>query len=144
VGWSRRELCSANAAGEREDTKRLWRSHFLRSCSQSVCAKTTKSDNRLRGLSFTAFAHAATNRFATSGRVSIKCEVIASSPGRSQFMARSSIAQLRRDEEGRKVSVGVMTVSSSLPYFVALDQGFFTEQHIETEMTKFSWSRSVF
>jgi len=35
-----------------------------------------------------------------------------------------------------KVSVGVMTVSSSLPYFVALDQGFFTEQHIETEMTK--------
>ena len=38
-----------------------------------------------------------------------------------------------------KVSVGVMTVSSSpfSPYFCCfLDQGFFAEQRIETEMTK--------
>jgi NitT/TauT family transport system substrate-binding protein len=35
-----------------------------------------------------------------------------------------------------KVSVGVFPVSSSLPYFVALDRGFFKEQNIEPEMTK--------
>jgi NitT/TauT family transport system substrate-binding protein len=35
-----------------------------------------------------------------------------------------------------KVSVGVFPVSSSLPYFVALEQGFFKEQNIEPEMTK--------
>ncbi len=35
-----------------------------------------------------------------------------------------------------KVSVGVFPVSSSLPYFVALDLGFFKEQNIEPEMTK--------
>lgn len=32
-----------------------------------------------------------------------------------------------------KVSVGVFPVSSSLPYFVALDRGFFKEQNIEPE-----------
>jgi NitT/TauT family transport system substrate-binding protein len=35
-----------------------------------------------------------------------------------------------------KVSVGVFPVSSSLPYFVALERGFFKEQNIEPEMAK--------
>ena len=35
-----------------------------------------------------------------------------------------------------KVSVGLFPVSSSLPYFVALERGFFKEQEIEPEMTK--------
>src|SRR6266702_8580172 len=35
-----------------------------------------------------------------------------------------------------KVSVGVFPVSSSLPYFVALERGFFKEQNIEPDMTK--------
>src|ERR1700752_1777101 len=35
-----------------------------------------------------------------------------------------------------KVSVGVFPVSSSLPYFVALERGFFKEQNIEPEMNK--------
>src|ERR1700738_1656946 len=35
-----------------------------------------------------------------------------------------------------KVSVGVFPVSSSLPYFVALERGFFKEQNIEPELTK--------
>src|SRR5450756_1253957 len=35
-----------------------------------------------------------------------------------------------------KVSVGVFPISSSRPYFVALDRGFFKEQNIEPEMTK--------
>src|ERR1700687_480614 len=35
-----------------------------------------------------------------------------------------------------KVTVGVFPVSSSLPYFVALERGFFREQNIEPEMTK--------
>src|SRR5471030_2341778 len=35
-----------------------------------------------------------------------------------------------------KVLVGVFPVSSSLPYFVAVERGFFKEQNIEPEMTK--------
>src|SRR5258707_10440384 len=35
-----------------------------------------------------------------------------------------------------KVAVGVFPVSSSLPYFVALDRGFFKEQNIAPEMVK--------
>jgi NitT/TauT family transport system substrate-binding protein len=35
-----------------------------------------------------------------------------------------------------KVTVGVFPVSSSLPYFVALERGFFKEQNIEPEMTR--------
>jgi alkylhydroperoxidase/carboxymuconolactone decarboxylase family protein YurZ len=35
-----------------------------------------------------------------------------------------------------KVSVGVFPVSSSLPYFVALERGFFKEQNIAPEMTR--------
>src|ERR1700720_3304000 len=35
-----------------------------------------------------------------------------------------------------KIAVGVFPVSSSLPYFVALERGFFKEENIEPEMTK--------
>jgi NitT/TauT family transport system substrate-binding protein len=35
-----------------------------------------------------------------------------------------------------KVKVGVFPVSSSLPYFVAAERGFFKEQNIEPEMTR--------
>src|SRR5438105_6732279 len=35
-----------------------------------------------------------------------------------------------------KVKVGVFPVSSSLPYFVALERGFFKEQNIEPEMAR--------
>src|SRR5262245_50348613 len=35
-----------------------------------------------------------------------------------------------------KVKVGVFPVSSSLPYFVALERGFFKEQNIEPEMVR--------
>jgi NitT/TauT family transport system substrate-binding protein len=35
-----------------------------------------------------------------------------------------------------KVKVGVFPVSSSLPYFVAVERGYFKEQNIETEMTR--------
>jgi NitT/TauT family transport system substrate-binding protein len=35
-----------------------------------------------------------------------------------------------------KVSVGVFPISSSLPFFVALERGFFKEQNIEPEITK--------
>src|SRR5262245_8474537 len=35
-----------------------------------------------------------------------------------------------------KVTVGVFPVSSSLPFFVARDRGYFKEQNIEPEMVK--------
>jgi NitT/TauT family transport system substrate-binding protein len=35
-----------------------------------------------------------------------------------------------------KVSVGVFPISSSLPYFVAVERGFFKEQNIEPDMTR--------
>ena len=35
-----------------------------------------------------------------------------------------------------KVAVGLFPVSSSLPYFVALEKGYFKDQNIEPEMTK--------
>src|SRR5262245_38328930 len=35
-----------------------------------------------------------------------------------------------------KVRVGVFPVSSTLPYFVALEKGYFKEQNIEPEMTR--------
>ncbi|MEN3363463.1 MAG: NitT/TauT family transport system substrate-binding protein [Burkholderiales bacterium] len=38
------------------------------------------------------------------------------------------------------VKVGVFTVSSSLPYFVALERGYFKEVDIETQMTPFAAS----
>src|SRR5258708_26739485 len=50
-------------------------------------------------------------------------------------LALSAIAPGRAAAQD-KVSVGVFPVSSSLPYFVALERGFFREQGIEPEMTK--------
>src|ERR1700737_4852540 len=35
-----------------------------------------------------------------------------------------------------KVKVGVFPVSSTLPYFVAVERGYFKEQNIETEMVR--------
>ena len=35
-----------------------------------------------------------------------------------------------------KVRVGVFPVSSTLPYFVAVERGYFKEQNIETEMIR--------
>ena len=59
--------------------------------------------------------------------VQIGCDPCASD--RARRPARASRAQ-------DKVSVGVFPLSSSLPYFVALERGFFKEQNIEPEMTK--------
>jgi NitT/TauT family transport system substrate-binding protein len=42
----------------------------------------------------------------------------------------------RAAAEPDKVAVGVFPLSSSLPYFVAVEKGFFKEQNIEPEMTK--------
>lgn len=39
-------------------------------------------------------------------------------------------------EAADKVRVGVFPVSSTLPYFVALEKGYFKEQNIEPEMTR--------
>src|SRR6202158_129272 len=47
-----------------------------------------------------------------------------------------SVAGPGRAAAQDKVSVGVFPLSSSLPYFVALERGFFREQNIEPEMTK--------
>src|SRR6266705_741662 len=47
-----------------------------------------------------------------------------------------SVAGPDRAAAQDKVSVGVFPVSSSLPYFVALERGFFKEQNIEPEMTR--------
>src|SRR5450432_4301378 len=47
-----------------------------------------------------------------------------------------SVAGPDRAAAQDKVLVGVFPVSSSLPYFVALERGFFKEQNIEPEMTK--------
>src|SRR4030088_1203910 len=51
------------------------------------------------------------------------------------MLALSAVASDRALAQN-KVSVGVFPVSSSLPYFVALERGFFKEQNIEPEMTK--------
>src|SRR4030081_3342834 len=50
-------------------------------------------------------------------------------------LALSSVASDRALAQN-KVSVGVFPVSSSLPYFVALERGFFKEQNIEPEMVR--------
>jgi NitT/TauT family transport system substrate-binding protein len=42
----------------------------------------------------------------------------------------------RAAAEPDKVAVGVFPLSSSLPYFVAVEKGFFKEENIEPEMTK--------
>jgi NitT/TauT family transport system substrate-binding protein len=50
-------------------------------------------------------------------------------------LALSAVASGRAVAQD-KVSVGVFPISSSLPYFVALERGFFKEQNIEPEMTR--------
>jgi NitT/TauT family transport system substrate-binding protein len=50
-------------------------------------------------------------------------------------LALSAVASGRAAAQD-KVSVGVFPISSSLPYFVALERGFFKEQNIEPEMTR--------
>jgi NitT/TauT family transport system substrate-binding protein len=50
-------------------------------------------------------------------------------------LALSALAQGRAVAQD-KVSVGVFPISSSLPYFVALERGFFKEQNIEPETTR--------
>jgi NitT/TauT family transport system substrate-binding protein len=57
------------------------------------------------------------------GRVAAILAVAAS------FAAAPAVAQ-------DKVKVGVFPVSSSLPYFVALDRGYFKEQNIDAEMVR--------
>ena len=47
-------------------------------------------------------------------------------------LALASVPPLAQD----KVKVGVFPVSSTLPYFVALERGFFKEQNIEPEMVR--------
>src|ERR1700737_4009923 len=51
------------------------------------------------------------------------------------MLALSAVASDRALAQN-KVSVGVFPVSSSLPYFVALERGFFKQENIEPEMTK--------
>jgi NitT/TauT family transport system substrate-binding protein len=51
-------------------------------------------------------------------------------------LAALPAASRAEDSAMDKVSVGVFPVSSSLPYFVALERGFFKELNIEPEMTK--------
>src|ERR1700704_2866382 len=48
-------------------------------------------------------------------------------------LARAGTGQAAAQD---KVAVGVFPLSSSLPYFVAVEKGFFKEQNIEPEMTK--------
>jgi NitT/TauT family transport system substrate-binding protein len=48
------------------------------------------------------------------------------------FTALAATSALAQD----KVRVGVFPVSSTLPYFVALEKGYFKEQNIEPEMTR--------
>jgi NitT/TauT family transport system substrate-binding protein len=48
------------------------------------------------------------------------------------LLALTAFPSLAKD----KVRVGVFPVSSSLPYFVAVERGFFAEQGIETEMVR--------
>jgi NitT/TauT family transport system substrate-binding protein len=51
-------------------------------------------------------------------------------------LAALPAAPRAEDKPLDKVSVGLFPVSSSLPYFVALERGFFKELNIEPEMTK--------
>src|SRR5712691_11910937 len=49
------------------------------------------------------------------------------------FMAALAMAPAAAQD---KVKVGVFPVSSSLPYFVALERGFFKEQNVEPELVR--------
>src|SRR6516162_256513 len=56
---------------------------------------------------------------------------------RHVMSALAAIAALAAPASAQdKVKVGVFPVSSSLPYFVALERGFFKEQNIEPEMVR--------
>jgi NitT/TauT family transport system substrate-binding protein len=52
------------------------------------------------------------------------------------LLAVVATAEAGRAAEPDKVAVGVFPVSSSLPYFVAVEKGFFKELNIQPEMTK--------
>jgi len=53
------------------------------------------------------------------------------------MIALAAIAALAAPAAAQdKVKVGVFPVSSTLPYFVAVERGFFKEQNIETEMVR--------
>src|SRR5437660_4540954 len=52
----------------------------------------------------------------------------------SAFAAIAALAAPASAQD--KVKVGVFPVSSSLPYFVAVERGFFKEQNIEPEMVR--------
>ena len=55
---------------------------------------------------------------------------------RSLIAALALAATLSPAAAQDKVKVGVFPVSSTLPYFVAVERGFFKEQNIETEMVR--------
>ena len=52
------------------------------------------------------------------------------------MMVLATVPAAAQDKVQDKVKVGVFPVSSSLPYFVALERGFFKEQNIEPEMVR--------
>ncbi len=58
--------------------------------------------------------------------------IIARTLAVAAFTALAATPALAQD----KVRVGVFPVSSTLPYFVALEKGYFKEQNIEPEMTR--------
>lgn len=58
--------------------------------------------------------------------------IIARTLAAAAFTALAATPALAQD----KVRVGVFPVSSTLPYFVALEKGYFKEQNIEPEMTR--------
>ncbi|MGZ3291405.1 MAG: ABC transporter substrate-binding protein, partial [Xanthobacteraceae bacterium] len=52
------------------------------------------------------------------------------------LMVLATVPAAAQDKVQDKVKVGVFPVSSSLPYFVALERSFFKEQNIEPEMVR--------
>src|SRR3984893_11668374 len=50
-------------------------------------------------------------------------------------MALSALPAAAQDKVQEKVKVGVFPISSSLPYFVAIDLGYFKELNVEPETT---------
>jgi NitT/TauT family transport system substrate-binding protein len=60
---------------------------------------------------------------------SLNLKICAAAVALSAIVSGRAVAQ-------DKVLVGLFPISSSLPYFVALERGFFKEQNIEPEMTK--------
>src|SRR3546814_2611232 len=56
--------------------------------------------------------------------------------GTAAFALSASLALGGTARAADKVKVGVFPVSSALPYFVALERGYFKEQNIDAEMVK--------